>query len=310
MTSTDHSGTRRASGRVLPVLVSVLVLGLATVWTFAALRQLAASIAQDADDHLDRARATFQALRARTLDGLRALCRVMVEDPRLKSTLATDGVDQATVADILGDLAKLRRGGFLMILSPDGKVFAEAGAPELRGLDLSGSSPVKAARGSVEAVTGSWVIGNKVLDLSIMGVRFGTQPIAYLVVGQAVDQDMLKSVADQTGVAIASATGQAITLASSPDDALKPVFAAVARQAGSFHGRLLEIDGQTYATAIIELDDIAQARPRFVLVQSLAHATSSFELVRWLTFIPPFLVLITLAFAMTVNRRTSLARPA
>ncbi|HEU4729243.1 MAG TPA: cache domain-containing protein [Kofleriaceae bacterium] len=308
MTSTDQSGvTKRGTGRVALAIVSVLTLGLGVVWSLAALRQLSASIAQDADEHLDRARTTFQAIRARALDGLRALCRVMVEDPRLKSTLATEGVDQATVADILGDLAKLRRSGFLMILSLDGKVFAETGAAELRGLDLSGSSPVKAARGSPDAVTGSWVIGSKVMDLSIMGVRFGTQPVAYLVVGQAVDQDVLRSVAEQTGVAVAIATGEVIALASSPDDALRPVFAAVARQAGSFHGRLLELDGQTYVTAISELEDIAQARPRLIVVQSLTHAASSFELVRWLIFIPPLLVLITLVFAVTA-RRTSLAR--
>ncbi|HET7501305.1 MAG TPA: cache domain-containing protein [Kofleriaceae bacterium] len=303
MTSTDQTGgAKRSTGRVFLVIASVLSLGLAAVWSLAAVRQLSASLAVDADEHLDRARVAFQAIRARTLDGLRTLCRVMVEDPRLKSTLATEGVDQATVADILADLAKLRRSGFLIILSPDGKAFAEAGAVELRGLDLSGSSPVKAARGSADAVTGSWVIGSKVMDLSIMGVRFGTQPIAYLVVGQAIDQDVLRSVAEQTGVAVATASGETITLSSAPDDALRPVFTAVARQAGSFRGRVLEHDGQTYATAVFELEDIAQARPRLVVMQSLAHAVSSFELVRWLIFIPPLLVLITLVLALTARR--------
>ena len=56
------------------------------------------------------------------------------------------------------DLSKVRRTGFLMILSPEGQVFAEVGATELRVLDLSGSHPVKAARGSRDAVVGSWVL--------------------------------------------------------------------------------------------------------------------------------------------------------
>jgi hypothetical protein len=309
----SHSGVmahspRGSAGRAMSAAVIVLAVGVAAVWSFVARRQLSTSIAQEAADHLEHARVAFQAFRMRTLDNLRAHCRVMVEDPRLKSTLATEGVDEATIADILNDLVKLRRAGFLMILAPDGKVFAVAGADELRGLDLSESSPVKKARTSLEAVVGSWVIGGKIMDLSVMGVRFGTTPIAYLVVGQAVDQDMLKAVADQTGVAVASAIGETVTLTSSPDDALQPVVAAVAAHAGSFSGRLFERDGQTYVTAISEIEDTGPSRPRLVLVQSLARSSIAFEAMRWLIGIPPFLMFIAVLFAMTAKRRTAVTR--
>jgi len=309
----SHSGVmahspRGNAGRVMSAAVIVLAVGVAAVWSFVARRQLETSIAQEAADHLEHARIAFQAARVRTLDNLRAHCRVMVEDPRLKSTLATEGVDEATIADILNDLAKLRRAGFLMILVPDGKVFAVAGADELRGLDLSESSPVKKARTSLEAVVGSWVIGGKVMDLSVMGVRFGTTPIAYLVVGQAVDQDLLKAVADQTGVAVASAIGETVTLSSSPGDALQPVVAAVAAHAGSFSGRLFERDGHTYVAAISEIEDTGPSRPRLVLVQSLARSGIAFEAMRWLIGIPPFLMLIAVLFAMTAKRRTVVMR--
>lgn len=286
----------------------ILTVGLASVWSFATLRQLSSSIAREGIEHLDHARSTFDAIRARTFDNLRAHCRVMVEDPRLKSTLATEGMDAATVTDILGDLAKLRRTGFLMILSADGKVFAEAGAEELRGLDLSGSSPVKKAQTSVEAVVGSWVIGGKVLDLSIMGVWSEAAPVAYLVVGQAVDQVMLNSVAEQTGVSVASATGEAIGLSSSPTDVPGPVFAAVARQSGSSPGEVQEHDGQRYLTAITELEDISQSRPRLILVRTLAQASTAFAGVRWLLFLPPVLVFVAVLFTMIANRRAVIVR--
>src|SRR5262249_12418101 len=185
-----------STGRVMSLLIIVLSVGLAAVWSLVALRQLSTSIVRESSTHLDRARRTFDLTRARTLDSLRAQARVMVEDPRLKSTLATDGVDEVTVADILGDLGKLRSTGFLIVLTPEGRVFAQAGADELRGLDLSGSSAVKKAQGSSDATVGSWVIGGKIFDLSLMPVRFGTAaPISYLVVGQAVDQDLLNSLA-------------------------------------------------------------------------------------------------------------------
>jgi hypothetical protein len=296
---------RRGTSLVVSAAVIVIAVGVAAVWSFAAWRQLAASIAQESTDHLEHARATFSSVRARTLDNLRAQCRVMVEDPRLKSTLATDGVDEVTVADILADLAKLRRTGFLMVLALDGKVFAEAGAGELRGLDLSGSSPVKKARTSPEAVAGSWVIGGKIMDLSVMGVRFGATPIAYLVVGQAVDHDMLAAVADQTGVAVATATGDTVTLTSSSDDVLTPVFAAAAGQAGSFPGRVFELDGRAYAMAISELEDTGPSRSRLVTIQSLAQPRIAFETMRWLIAIPPLLMLIVIPFAMAARRRAA-----
>ena len=174
-------------GNVEPGAVQRIVerTGVAAVWSLVALHQLQSSIVRESATHLERTRRTFDLTRARTLDSLRVQARVMVEDPRLKSTLSTDGIDEVTVADILRDLGKLRNTGFLMVLSPDGRVFAQAGADELRGLDLSGSSTVKKAQATAEAVTGSWVIGGKIMDLSIMPVRFGSKPIAYLVVGQA-----------------------------------------------------------------------------------------------------------------------------
>jgi len=228
----------------------------------------------------------------------------MVEDPRLKSTLATEGMDEATVADILTDLGKLRGTGFLMVLSPEGRVFAQAGAEELRGLDLSGSIVVKSAQASPEAVMGSWVIGGKVLDLSIMAVHYGPSLLAYLVVGQSVDQALLKVLADRTGVAVASATGNRVVLASSSDDQMKAVFATAAAQAGVFKERLLEIAGTTYVTAADELEHTPLSEQRLVFARPLADVETSFAPLKWMLFVPPLLILIAVLFSMAASRRT------
>jgi len=301
--------TAGGAGRVMAIVIIVLTVGAACVWSLVGLRQLTSSTARENTEHLVHAHKTFESIRARTLENLQAHARVMVEDPRLKSTLATDGVDEATVADILGDIAKLRRTGFLIVLTPEGRVFAQAGAEELRGLDLSGSSAVKKAQATPEATGGSWVIGGKIFDLSLMPVRFGgAAPIAYLVVGQAVDQNMLNSVADQTGVAVATATGSNIMLSAPADEALKAVFALVAGQAESSQSRLFEVNGESYVAAITELEESGQARPRLVLVQPLARTAASFSTIRWMLFIPPLLVLIAVLFAMTANRRIVVVR--
>jgi hypothetical protein len=289
--------------RAMSLLVLALTTGVAAVWSSVAQRQLTASIARESADHLEHARRTFQSTRSRTLDNLRAHARVMVEDPRLKTTLAADGMDELTVADILGDLGKLRRSGFLMVLSAEGRVFAQAGADELRGLDLSDSSAVKKAQGTLEAVVGSWVIGGKLVDLSIMPVRFGPAPIAYLVVGLAVDQDLLNALAEQTGVTMATEAGGAILLSSQPDDALKAVYPVVAGRAEGARWRRIEVDGETYVAAVVDLEQSGPSPPRLVLVQSLAHGTSLFGILQWMILVPPALLLIAVLFAMTANRR-------
>lgn len=295
---------------VASLVILALVTGLGALWSWVALRQLSAAIARENADHLEHARKTFDSTRSRTLDSLRAHCRVLVEDPRLKTTLATEGVDEPTVADILNDLGKLRRAGFLMILSPEGRVFAQAGAEELRGLDLSGSSVVKSAQATLEAVVGSWVIGGKLMDLGIMPIRFGPAPMAYLVVGLAVDQDMLNAVAEQTGVAIATETGGTIMLSSQPDEGLKAVFPLLAGQTGTTPARVLAIQGETYVAAGAELEPSGHSPTRLVLVQPLTHAATLFAKLQWLIFLPPALLLIAALLAMTVNRPTTIVRQA
>src|SRR5215475_14394059 len=116
-----------STGGALSLVILALTFGVAAVWSLVALHQLSSAIVRESATHLERARRTFDLTRARTLDSLRAQARVMVEDPRLKSTLSTEGIDEATVADILGDLGKLRGTGFLIVLSPEGRVFAQAG---------------------------------------------------------------------------------------------------------------------------------------------------------------------------------------
>jgi hypothetical protein len=293
----------RKGGRLVFFLIVVLLtVGLAAVWSFVAKRQLAAAVTTQQAETLVHARKSFELVRSRIQDSLESQCRVMVEDPRLKSTLATEGMDEATVADILSDLGKLRRTGFLIVLSPEGRVFAQAGADELRGLDLSASSVFKKAQSSPEAVVGSWVINGKLMDLSLTAIRFDTQVIAYLVVGRSVDQALLAGVAEQSGVGVASAIGNKVVLSSS--EPLDPVFSAVASEAGTFDNRAFEVNGKTYVASISELEETAQTKPRLVIVKPLDSAQTAFQTFEWMLFVPPLLVFIAVLFSMTGGRRT------
>lgn len=273
---------------VMVAALLVLMVGVAGLGAFVAQRQLDAAMAAENRSRLDAAKGVFDLLRTRALEDMRGQGRILVEDPRLKSTLNTEGIDEATVADILRDLGRLRGAGMLVVLTPAGRVFAEAGAPELRGLDLSASSVVKKSQQARDAVVGSWVIGNKIFDLSITAIQFESNVIAYLVVGQTIDQALLKSLGTTTGVGVGIAIGTEFTAVS--DDQMKAMTTLAQTQTAA--SPQLEFNGTRYVANIIELEQMGQARPRLVLVQSLANTSATFSIFKWLLWLSPVLVLI------------------
>jgi hypothetical protein len=277
------------------VALLVLMVGVAALGAFVAQRQLDTAIGTENRARLDAAKNVFDLLRTRALEEMRGQGRILVEDTRLKSTLATQGMDEATVADILRDIGRLRGSGMLVVLTPEGRVFAETGAPELRGWDLSTTSVVKKAQSSNEAVVGSWVIVNKIIDLSIIAIRFDTTVISYLVVGQTIDQPLLKSLGTATGVSAGIAIGAEWTLAS--DDKLKAMSSLAQNPAAGSH--LFEQDGTRYIANIVELEQMGQSRPRLVLVQSLAPTVATFSIFKWLLWLSPLLVLIGMVLAIS-----------
>jgi hypothetical protein len=284
--------------RVVLFTAAVIMVALAIAWSLVAQRQMAKSIAAESSQYLDRARAMFGAVRQRVQDRLRAECRVLVEDPRLKVALATEGMDEATVADILGDVRRLRGAGFLMVLSPDGRVFAQVGADELRGLDLSASSVIKKVQTANDAVSGSWVIGGQLVDLSVTTIRYDAAAIAYLVVGLAVDQQLLKAIAEGSGAALALATGGEITIMSS--DELRPAFTPIANEVDGFKDTI-SASGVRYVATVTELELAGQSRPRLVVLRALTPMTSVFEVLWWLLLVPPVLVVIAIILSRSID---------
>ena len=269
-----------------------VILAITGAWSYVTRDLVKDAIKDENHAHVERARTVFDMMRTRTQENLRTQARVLAEDPRLKATLATEGIDEVTVADILADLSQLRRGGVFMILSPEGRVFAQAGAEELRGLDLSSSSVVQKARTSNEAVVGSWVIGRTVMELGAMPIRSDSVLVAYLVVGQTVDRAMITAVADSTGVAAALGVGSDIQFASTEEPELAGAFSAILVGARRARGEVTA-GGKTYVTGFFELDQTS-TRPYLLVARPLDPSTSNFELIFWMLWVPPGLVFVAL----------------
>jgi hypothetical protein len=183
----------------------------------------------------------------------------------------------------------------LVVLTPEGRVFAQAGASELRGLDLSTTKVVKEAQGSSDAVVGAWAINNKIHDLGIVAIRFGASVIAYLVVGQTIEQGTMKALAAATGVSAGIAIGAEWAVTS--DDQLRTMAGLAQRPPAADH--LFEQAGARYVASIVELEQMGTARPHLVLVQSLAQASAAFSIFKWLLWLSPVLVLIGMVLTLS-----------
>jgi len=279
-----------------------VALGLAALWSVVALRILSSALAHQTGDQLAQAAAMFDALHTRAADELRLDSRMAAGDPRLAAAIAAGGSDSAAVADLVGELAKRRGSGLVLLAAPDGRVVTEAGPDELRGLDLAGTRPFDRAQRAGDAVSAAWVVGDRIVDLGIAPVGPAAAPAAYLVLGDEVDLAALTLVADRTGVAIACAVGDTITLAA-PGDVPRHVFASVAGRDEPVDGQRIDLRGESYVASVYELHGPGQLRPRLILARSLAHAGASFAAVRWMTYGPVLLVLVAALSALTARRR-------
>jgi len=275
------------------VALLLLFVGAAALGSFVTQRQLDTAIATENRGKLDAAKGVFDLLRTRALEDMRQLGRILADDTRLRRALATE--DKATITDSLVDLGKLRGAGMFVVLKPEGRVWAEAGAPELRELDLSASSVVKKAQGTTEVVVGSWVIGNKLIDLSLTSILSDTTVIAYLVVGTTVDQALLKPLGTATGVTAGIAIGTEWTAVS--DDSLKGMTQLAQNPAAGYS--VFEFNGTGYVANAVELEQMAQSRPRLVIVQSLASTAATFWIFKLLLWLSPVLVLFGMGLAIS-----------
>jgi hypothetical protein len=298
----------RALGLVFSTLALIMI-GVAAMWTYVAQQFLTTAVAAENEPYLERGRALFDVLRQRTQESLRGQCRVLVEDPRLKSALSTDGIDTATVTDILGDLARLRHAGMLVVLSTDGHVFAEANADELRGLDLSASNVVKNAQLSNDAVIGSWVIGGKIIDVSTMAIRFNATVIGYLVVGQAVDETLVKNAAEGAGVDLGLVLGNDVALGWPDNERTRTMLLSFAKDTPGGKPRIIEAGGDTYATAVSELDEGTQSHPRLAAARALAPTIQNVQTLRWLLWAAPVLVALAVLLSFMRPMTRPISRP-
>lgn len=268
--STSVTGSRkvRRKNTIRSLTIAGISVAAAAGWFALARRQIMEDAKVAAQDSVTRAEGFLQQHREVLHTHLTTECQLLSEDPRLKSTLGTPGIDSGTILDILKDLHRLSGIELIAVLSPAGRVEAVIGAEQYAGLDLSTSAGVKQARSRDGVALVNWVDGERVFEVGIVALRLGPRVLGYLVLGGPLDRQVLDKVASLTGASVALAVENKV-VNTSPADSLEQ-FRSLPLQnrsgASSFH----TLAGANYATRVttipqtiptVQFAAISQSRP-------------------------------------------------
>lgn len=283
------------------VVLSILTVALAALWYTVANASLEAGARTQNEAAVNGADALLGAFAEDVQLRLRTESQLMSEDPRLKSTLATPGIDEATIQDVLTDLRRQTNADFIAVLNPAARVQAEVGASFLRGLDLSTSSVVKGAQVSADSVGGAWVVADRVVDVSAKAIRFGNQVVAYLMVGAPEAEATLQRVYQVTGSGCALLVGGKVSQAYPATGTFQAIFATLAAEPAAFGTRVMSISGKPYVVRLADVKN-TQQRARVAIVRAAQATPEPYENVRYLTWVPTIAAVLLAAFAVLRGR--------
>ena len=150
-----------------------------------------------AETTLQRSEAAFlRQLQSAGAD-LSSLVRVIVDDARVRTTLATPGIDDETILDLLRDM-RISTGVSIIGVLEGGRVRTCLGADGLVRADLSGSTLVRDAWEAGRS-SGLWALKDELLAVAMAPVRLANDPPRLVMVGRKVGQTELATVGQDMG---------------------------------------------------------------------------------------------------------------
>ncbi len=181
------------------VVVSILVVlaGITiSLWMNYAVAQSTAEADRQA---LIAAHTIFSTQLKQEKESLLAMTRVIADDARIRTALATPGIDAATLEDIFKDIAQSGGVELLAVLSSRGEVQAVYGGDSLRGMDLS-SSKLIGGEGKQPEVSRLWCLRPRCFVVGMVPVQLGVSADYLLLAGKRVTGDPLVELGSLLGV--------------------------------------------------------------------------------------------------------------
>ncbi len=235
----------------LPIFVglglSVLALGLA----FAGVTSLKSGLHAEDMSLLSHAQANLADSLSREQRDCGAIARVVADDTRVRTMLATPGIDAATVVDVLKDIKKAAGISILGVVGPSGKIQAVTGHDALQGAELGEAALFKSALADPNKPTsGLWAFRDDLLNVAFAPIRLGQDVVAFALIARSVEvksgDDRVTSALALRGVLQDKAAGIFGDVFAALTAAPKETF-----QSGGYVYQIQELDDQSKTSNVV-----------------------------------------------------------
>lgn len=240
MTSTVTTSlptARRSANTILTIRAAVAGVTIVAVGACmaAALGAVDAHLAAGDERALKAADAGLKAMIERDSKALLSQVRTLSDDARIREPLATPTIDDATIEDLLGDLRASSGYEVMAVLDKAGSVRALSGAQTLRGADLGSTEAVKQA--AEQGAAGDvWSFADRLMLVAVTPIRLGSEVVAYLLVGNGLDQAAITQTAARHQVVAGLVLNEQLSGASVEDPAIKAALGEAAKLSGEASG--------------------------------------------------------------------------
>ena len=282
---------------------ALLVLTGLAVWAMD--RQLTTMLNQMDAETLRQANATLSQFVDQQRRHLLSEVNVLAEDTRIRSTVITPELDEATITDVLTDLQKSSGASVLAVLDVKGKVRSVVGADEMRNLDLGSSSLVKAAL--EKPSTYVWTFTNKVRVLGVAPIRTGDDVAALFMMGFELGEATFSGIEKTLGAHGAVVVGDKVVSKVANNPQILSAF-QLAAELGEGEQRLIRTDRDYLATAS-PVSNLASAGKTVWLVPRYQHV-ERVGLLKIATWAPAIFMCITFLVVLWLGLRKANQEPA
>ena len=280
----------------IAALASLLVLTLLASWIMH--NQATALLGKMDDETLRQSNQMLSRFVEQQRTHLLSEVSVLAEDTRIRSTVLTPELDEATITDVLADLQKSSSASVLAVLDVSGKVRSVVGANEMRNLDLGSSALVRAAM--EKPSTYVWTFTDKVRVLGVAPIRTGGQVAALFMMGFELGESTLGAIESALGGHGAVVIGDKVVSTTSKDQVVLDAFTSAMELDEGTH-RLVR-SGRDYLASASPVSSAVSAGRTIWMIPRHQHV-ERVGLLRIVTWAPAVFMSISFAIALALALR-------
>lgn len=195
-------GNRGASFRTVILISALVLIGAILGATLLATTGVLQRNARDRlTEDLQRSRQVFEELQGYRASLFKSQVAVIADEPRLKATVATPGVDAQTIREVAVDHQRTVRADLFLVVDSAAKVLVDVADPAATGTSMAQAEIVAKTLEKRDA-SGIWVRADKVHQVQARRLEFGSDVVGAIVVGYVIDDRVADTIYNQTASSV------------------------------------------------------------------------------------------------------------